>query len=562
VSRQPKARLGRPARWFALGTLLAASFVANAAQAVEPQPWSDPDPGAPPVRTAIGNYGFRGGLEYRSNFLLVDPITLGGTANRRVSWLEHRLRLDATVDYMDKIKFVTSVDVLDGVLWGDNGSLGGTPSSNAGINLNARNPNAAIPCVQLQPNGDIADPNAYGYGLCPQDQLRIRRAYGDVALPFGVLRIGRQPIIYGTGVFGSDGDGRANRWGFARQGNQVDRALFATKPLEAFKKPTDRDKTETNGLIFALGYDRIVTDQVYLRGDDVQQIFSALRFGAPKFADKGKDLALQAFYAHRWDQQYASAINAMGLRAAARYGPFYAGFDTALVLGQTREVSAAYGLLTNDPAVDQKIRQYGGRAVVRFEQPFYTAHLEAAYASGDADPQVRTPLTQFVFAEDANIGLLLFEHVLAFQTARASAAGTEVLRKLGATTFPSEAVATRGSFTNAKVIFPQMDVTPHKNVMFRVGAMFAWAAEPVVDPVTSLQRRDGNTIKDDLVNFAGGRPGSYYGTELDGRMRLRFMDHFNFDLEGAILFPGDALQNADGIAVRSTLLQARTTYFF
>lgn len=532
------------------------------AHAVEPQPWVDADPDGAPKRTAIGDYGFRGGLEYRSNYLMVNPITLGGTSNRRASWFEHRLRLDATLDYLDKVKFITSIDVLDGVVFGDNGTLGGSPSSNAGINLNARNPNAAVPCVQLQPNGDIADPNAYGYGLCPQDQLTIRRAYGDVALPFGILRIGRQPIIYGTGVFGSDGDGRANRWGFARRGNQVDRILFATKPLEAFKRPEDVDKSENNGLVFAIGYDKIVSDQVYLRGDDVQQIFTALKFGKPTFADRGKDLALQAFYVRRWDGQYSSSINAMGLRAQARYGPIYAGFDTAFITGHTREISSAYSLLTSDPVVDQDIRQYGGRAVVRFEQPYFAAHLEAAYASGDSDPQVRTPLTQFVFAEDANIGLLLFKHVLGFQSARASAAGTEVLRRLGATTFPSEAVATRGSFTNAKALFPQVDVTPHKNVMFRFGALFAWCAEPMVDPVSSLQRRDGNSIKDDLVNFAGGKPGNYYGTELDARIRLKFIDHFNFDLESAVLFPGDALQNQDGVAVRSMLVQGRTTYYF
>jgi hypothetical protein len=39
------------------------------------------------------------------------------------------------------------------------------------------------------------------------------------------------------------------------------------------------------------------------------------------------------------------------------------------------------------------------------------------------------------------------------------------------------------------------------------------------------------------------------------------MDHFLFDLEGAVLFPGDALQNADGAAVRSVLVQGRTTFF-
>jgi hypothetical protein len=175
---------------------------------------------------------------------------------------------------------------------------------------------------------------------------------------------------------------------------------------------------------------------------------------------------------------------------------------------------------------------------------------------------VRTPLTQFVFAEDTNVGLLLFEHVLAFQSARASAAGVEVLRRLGAKSFPAEAVNTRGSFTNAIAIFPQVDLRPHDDVLVRLGALFAWAAEPVIDPVASLQARDGLTIDDDLVNFAGGKPGSYYGTELDARVQYRFLEHFALDLEGAVLFPGDALLDENGDGVRSGLVQGRTTFFF
>lgn len=90
----------------------------------------------------------------------------------------------------------------------------------------------------------------------------------------------------------------------------------------------------------------------------------------------------------------------------------------------------------------------------------------------------------------------------------------------------------------------------------------AWAESPVVDPVASLQARDGGEIRDDLVNYVGGKPGTFYGVELDGRAQWRFKNHFAFDLEGAILFPGDALADVDGLAVRSVLLQGRTTFFF
>jgi Alginate export len=190
--------------------------------------------------------------------------------------------------------------------------------------------------------------------------------------------------------------------------------------------------------------------------------------------------------------------------------------------------------------------------------------MELDYASGDPDPNVTTPLSQFVFAEDTNVGLLLFEHVMAFQTARASAAGVETLRRLGATTYPAEVVNTRGSFTNAVALFPQIDVRPANGLQLRAGVLFAWADAPVIDPVASLQARDGTLIEDDLINFVGapavGR--KYYGTELDARLSYRLLDHVNFELEGAILLPGDALQNRQGEAVNSYLVQGRTTAFF
>ncbi len=192
----------------------------------------------------------------------------------------------------------------------------------------------------------------------------------------------------------------------------------------------------------------------------------------------------------------------------------------------------------------------------------FTLYLEGDYASGDSDPNPRTALTQFRFADDTNVGLLLFEHVLAYQSARAAAAGGRLLRDLGAPSIPTEQVATRGAFTNAAALFPQVDVRPVENFLVRAGALFAWAPARLVDPIASLQRRDGQTVEDDLVNFAGGKPGRYYGTELDLRLQYRVLEHFTADVEGAVLFPGSALEDDNGDAVRSVLGQARATFFF
>jgi hypothetical protein len=478
-----------------------------------------------------------------------------------VSWLEHRLRLDAGVDYKDKIRLVLSADLLDGVLWGDNGAYGGTPSSNQGTNVGAKNPNVTTVCVTLR-GGDPLNPQSYGYGLCPANNLDIRRAYGEVVLPFGILRVGRQPVNIGSGVLNSDGDGRPNRFGVSGTGNFVDRVLFATKPLEALKPASERSESPDDGLVIAIAYDRWVTDDPQFLGAAVNQWDTALRFGMPRFPG-GRDFLVAAYHAYRWDGQFQSKVHSLGLHAQVRFdGGVSAGFDMAANLGSTSEVAAAYHAITNDPIVDQTIAQVGARAVVRYDHRWFTLYLEGDYASGDDEPEAHTPLTQFVFSEDANVGLLLFKRTLAFQSARSSAAGVALLERLGAPSNPAAEVATQGAFTNALAVFPQIDVRPVTGLMLRGGVLVAYAPERVIDPIASLQRRDGPNIEDDLINFAGGKPGHFYGVELDGRVQYRFLEHFILDLEGAVLFPGDALRNQDGYAVRSGMFQARTTFYF
>lgn len=540
--------------------VLAGVLVAPDAAAIEP--WSDPDPAAPPARLSLGaSTGFRGGLEYRANAVSIRPLDLNHTVDRNFSNIEHRLRLDAGIDYEDKVRVVTSVDVLDGVLWGDNGTLGTVPEPNYGAKISTNNPNVATACITQRAGEPSTDPGSYHYGLCQGDPVYVRRLYGDLVTPIGLFRIGRQPFTEGASIAVNDGDGRKNRFGFARRGNSADRVLFATKPLEAFKAPDERDASETKGLFLILAYDRLVTGDPMQFADDLHEAITAVRWIAPRHR-LGTDGELRLYHAIRWSGVNDTAINALGGRAMSTFGEVTAGIEATVVAGHTSEVSEAFRVITNDPAVSQPVTQFGARGVVRWDRKLFSAYFEMDYASGDSDPQPGTPLTQFRFAEDTNVGLLLFKHVLAYQTARAAAAGVELLKGLNAPTYPLDAIDTRGSFTNAFAIFPQLDVHPLPTVLLRGGVLMAWAPAKVVDPIASLQRRDGVRIDDDLVNFAGGKPGRYYGTELDGRVQWRFMEHFAADLEGAILFPGSALEDVNGDAVRSVLVQGRGTFFF
>jgi hypothetical protein len=539
----------------------AAALALTSPSARAAEPWSDADPDHEARRFPLGDFGFRGGAEYRAQLVYVNPISLNTENAREVSWIEHRLRLDGSADWRDKVRIVFSTDVLSGVLWGDNGAYGGTPSSNSGTHVDAKNPNVSLPCVALRAGGSALDPQAYGYTVCPAEVFTVRKLYGDVVLPFGLLRVGRQPVNVGSGIQAVDGDGRANRFGVANAGNYVDRILFATKPLEALKPAHLRSSSPDQGLILALAYDRYVTGDPQDLGAAVNQWDTALRFGAPRWAG-GRDLLLSAYHAYRWDGQFSTKIQSFGLRAMSRFGDFHVGIDAATNLGTTQEIAAAYKVISNDPVVDQTVRGVGARAVVRYDRRFFTLYLEGDYASGSDDPEARAPLTQFTFATDANVGLLLFKQTLAFQTARASAAGVAVLTQLGAPSLPAQAVATQGAFTNALAVFPQVDVRPLPGLLLRGGVLVAVAPAKVIDPIGSLEQRSrGIPLANALVNFAGGTPGNFYGTELDGRLQYRLYEHFLLDLEGAVLFPGNALRNQDGYAVRSGLFQARTTFF-
>lgn len=526
----------------------------------DPEPWTDADGIGVPTRHEFGETGVTAGAEYRANWLYVNPVDLSGVKHRRASWIEHRLRLDMSLDYEEKVRLVTSIDTLDGTLWGDNGTFGTPPSPNSGTRAAATNPNNARVGVGYL-GGDELNPDSYGYVLQENQPIKVRRLYGEVLTPVGAFRIGRQPAVEGTALLVADGDGRTNRFGYANAGDSVDRVLFATKPLEGLKPEAERDLSRDRGLLWVAFYDRVSSEQIRLFGDDLHGAGTVIKYMAP---DPGHrtDLVVQGVFAHRWETVFDTNISIAQLRVLTRVDKLSFGAEGATIQGRTREVSDALSLINNDPIVRQQVSQFGARAVARWDEPKWTAYLEFDFASGDRNPNPGSQLSQMYFAEDANVGLLMFERVLHFESARSSASGVVLLQRIGAKTFPAERVDSEGSFTNAVAVFPQADVRPIDNLLLRGGVLAAWTPSGLVDPIESLKRRDGREVEDDLVNFHGGKPGTFYGVELDGRVQWKFMDHFLFDLEGAVLFPGDALEDENQQASRSVLVQGRTTFVF
>jgi hypothetical protein len=506
--------------------------------------------------------------EYRARIHYIRPMDLSGTQVRSIDWTEHRARLHFGLRWQDWLAIRTRVDVLDGVLWGDNGRIGRSPEPNAGASVATHQPNATTFDVGLPPGADPLDADSYVPVLRPAETLQIDLLYADVVLPFGLLRIGRQPAM-GQGISGHDGES-GNRWGAATYADAGDRILLATKLDEAvrvIRSGGDHviDSSLQRGVFLAGWYELADQGEVFVAGDNLRQLAVASFWRQPHIQTRNThlhDIALTTAAVNLGGDEFGT--NIWAIPVGLDFGVadrLHVELSASFLRGYTREISEGFAELARTEPVRQRVTAQGARAVVDVDIGRATLSLEANYASGDVDPRPGSDLTVFGFARDTNVGLLLFERILAYESARSAAVGIENLRNLDAASFPLTEVATDGRFSNAIALFPQAFVDwirqgDHR-LQTRLGVLFAWPAVGAVDPVLTMLGRDGNTIRDDAVNWHGGQPGTYYGTEFDAQLAWRFRERFVWTIEAAYLLPGDALHDQNGDAVPASLVENR-----
>lgn len=156
-------------------------------------------------------------------------------------YLVSRLRLEPTLRVggdgggtLPKATLSAQIDLLDNVVWGDN-------ARQASVPLFAENPSQT------------------GLDGSERPGLLLRRLWLDVALPVGLLKIGRQASHGGLGLLFNDGNGFRNDFGDADGGSTFDRVVFATRPLTIYRALKTGDRRETP-LIWLLGHDWLVED--------------------------------------------------------------------------------------------------------------------------------------------------------------------------------------------------------------------------------------------------------------------------------------------------------------
>jgi hypothetical protein len=519
-------------------------------------------------------WDFEGHGEFRLRSVRIDPLGVNDVYTESMQWTEQRLRLEGKVRAAGIATITVQGDVLDGILLGDNGQFGQNPSSNAGVSLTAKMPNLTRWDVGLRSGGNPIDRRDYVPVLKAAPYLDINYMYADINLPVGLLRVGRQPIVIGQALAASDGSS-INRWGVSKYSDAVDRILFGTKLDEAYhvirKTPNHVvDVTQESGVIFATFYDFVKQDLPQRQDDDLRQLGFALDLRARHaswFGQEWKNMLLGLRTVFVSNEQFNTDVVAFPFVLEGQVGDVTLRAQYMHIRGQTREIADGFAALTGKQSTLQKLSMHGAQAVLDWRVGPATLTLELDYASGDDDPRNTTPLSSFTFSRDLNVGLLMFEHTLAYESARSVGVGLENLAGSDVKSFPLSEVQTDGRFTNAMAVFPQVNVELFKNaknlVHSRIGVLMAWpSADGVVDPIMTTLAEDGDSIKDDAVNFNGGKPGSYYGTEVDFQLGWKFNNAFQWVVEGAVLFPGSSFQDENGDAVNSFLVENRFVVTF
>ena len=368
--------------------------------------------------------------------------------------------------------------------------------------------------------------------------LELRQLYVEYKWKTGVFRVGQQLSQWGLGILANGGGKDAEPGDFGQQhfGSLTYRALLAGRPL-----------FNLGGIFRAiepiLAADLIVRDNTadLSHGDEAFQAVFALRINV----DPERNLGLYAVYRHqraRGVTDNARATDVVVIDFAGRwqfakneYRVFNVGFEIAGITGTTTQGR-------NDNAPQLAVRQLGAAAKLSYRYGRAQVYLDTGFASGDRNPG-DDRLENFRFDRDYKVGLVLFDEVLGWQSARSAQRAADP-NLLGQAPEGVELAPTGGAVTGAFYLFPRARYGIREWLDVYGGPLFAISTARLTDPFNS--RIGGGTA----INYLGGSPGYYLGTELDLGAQARWKPLeallISLTFEGGLLLPGEAFRTASG----------------
>ncbi len=384
---------------------------------------------------------------------------------------------------------------------------------------------------------------------------QMRQAWVGLGLrEFGQLTrfsAGLMTSHWGMGLLANDGSGAVDRYGRMfndpRGGDLVLRAQLSVGLGSKSDIVTTviADKVQGDDILLTADelFDgpstRLAPQGEFLApisGDSANQVGAAVLVGAVGTQQIG------IYVAHRnQTNHYDRRLDVTAVDLFAK-GDFALPLDLALHL--ETELAYVFGTTTMGPSYEHRKRSVAhtgaaGQALISARR--WGVVVDLLYASGDARLNDGS-LTAFRTDPNFNLGLLLFDQVIAAQSARAvTRAADEMLSGYPAPDL--ERLASKGGITNAVVVFPKLVVHPGPQLELYQGVMLAFSAAPNADPLHT--RLQGGVA----ANVFGHQPGRLYGIEVNMGAAMRFKvegGEAEFRIELARLFPGSAFSTGGG----------------
>ncbi len=357
--------------------------------------------------------------------------------------------------------------------------------------------------------------------------FKFKRAWLRYMTPVGLLEVGRMPSDWGLGIFTNDGNDFDDMFGDNYDGDTFDRVLFGTKPL-------GRESPLTTALIF----DIVSSGRPEDTEDDVSELILAF------------------IYNESWGGGgiYGGYRAQPSTATEAYFGDIYLKLNLYNI---TLEAESVYvhgysrALQTSLNQGRYIIDQAGTAGRLTYSGKFIEPSLEVGFASGDNNPFNRH-LTQFTFHRDYNVGLILYEEVLAGLTE----AMVKNFYTLGEYPPPgTEKLSTQGGVTNSIYLFPAIKLNIIHGLSAVIGGLYARSIFPFVDVVELIKTNYER-------NLIGGEPSKELGWEVDGGLDWEFLKNFRAGIQGGYFSPGGAFKDEEGEVHPVYTVQGRFTWIY
>jgi uncharacterized protein (TIGR04551 family) len=365
-----------------------------------------------------------------------------------------RLRLEPTINIDENASVHLQIDVLDNLVLGSTPDGDNIPDSPAADPATAGSL-GAFSDGQQSPQAGIND---------TRDAIRVKRAWGELSTPLGVLKFGRMPDAFGMGMVHNSGSEDPFSGGYDRDsefGDSVDRVIFSTLipntriraavgydwPMSGLSSSSPHTVT-TNNIDRKLGLDYVSGGQPYDLddADDVTQwVFVVSRLDSPTdfrdALDRG-ELALNyggyvgyRTQSHDRFQLESDVERPFTAQTRIDYKAYVPNAWVKLAWGGLQleaEIAAVIGSMLHP--VDRReldLRQFGGiaRLSYRAVEDKLNVGVEGGFASGDqydTTPEGRIhirnravlptgeddDMTQFLFDREYKVDMILFRELI------------------------------------------------------------------------------------------------------------------------------------------------------